>query len=163
MKDWREGGRIVEAQMRDQYQAVAKSLAPTMKRYLNETFSGALVRWIGLERNPNSLLDWLRSDRPIGQDDKLELADAIEKAALAAPTAKRGRPRNHDLHSAVYAAQVVYRRWRKLHEASGFDDYGIRSAMKDEAIEIALRLEGRENVDPVAVRDLWERPAYRQK
>lgn len=162
MTDWRDSGKDILAEFESARRPAAMAISAGLSSAMN-SFGMAVVRWAGMERNPEPLVEWLRSDRPIGEFDRNMLADAIESTKLEPLQRKRGRPRDRDLHDAASMARWIFRRWRRLDAERGINDYGHRSEMMDEAIRMAIELEHHANVDPEAVRELIERPASRQK
>jgi hypothetical protein len=161
MKTWRDGALEVEIQLREQYRAAAEAFRPAIESATSDSFLFAVVRWAGRERNPLPLAEWLRSEKPITAFDREQLAQAVEAADLMPIKARQGRPRASDARQTLYVARLVYRRWLKVNDEQGINDFGQRSLMKDLSIEIAIRLE-QSTVEPIAVRDLWDRPASRQ-
>lgn len=158
MTDWRDTAKAVLDELDK-----ARRMGPIIPASALDSFTMAVVRWVGLERDPGPLVAWLRSDRPITSHDREALAQAIEGSRLEPRKKRRGRKPNHDIHGTAVAARHIYRRWRRLNDERGIADYGHRSEMMDEAILMAIEFEQRDGVDPEAVRELMERPASRRK
>ena len=58
------------------------------------------------QNDAHLLIDYLKSDRPLGESEREVLANLIER-----PT-KPHRPANHDLRFAAMLASEIYREWR---------------------------------------------------
>lgn len=113
-----------------------------------------------LRGDSTKLLAYLRSSRPLDAEERADLADALEGRYDRKP--RRGAPRNRAAHDALVAARYFYRWWLRENKRHGITDWGNRLLMKDEAIRIAIEVEGHE-VDPETVRDLMDRPKSRHK
>lgn len=157
MKDWRTNAETVRAEIENGRRHLA-SVFDSIGSL--DTFSVAVIRWAGLERNPEPLVSWLRSGKPLSPEDAEELADGIEIRERKL-TPKRGRPARQDLRGVAVAAQYIYQRWCRLNDEDGIKDYGHRATMLDEAIGMAIEIEGWD-IDPEAVRQFLERPASRR-
>ncbi|WP_206456252.1 hypothetical protein [Aurantimonas marina] len=161
MTDWRDTRIELLEEFRGGRKSISRSISKAFEGVMT-SFNMAVIRWSGFERNPDPLIEWLRSDRPITESDREFLAEAIEATKLAPRRVTRGRPRNRSLHGATVAARHLYKRWRRLNAERGINDYGHRSEMMDEAIRMAIEVESWEGVKPEAVRELMERPTYRR-
>ncbi len=106
------------------------------------------------------LVDYLRSTRRLDAKERSDLADVLGGRYDRKP--RRGAPRNRAAHGALVAAEYFYDWWLKENKRNGINDWGNRLLMKDEAIRVAIEVEGHE-VDPEAVRDLMDRPKSRRK
>lgn len=110
---------------------------------------------------PQYLIDYLRSNRPIRQQDRENLAQLFE--GDPEQKSKRRRPRAHALRSAALEAVFFYKSWRAENRRLGIRDHGQGDAMKDEAARFVVKeLHRRVNVKPESVRALMERPAHRR-
>jgi hypothetical protein len=107
------------------------------------------------------LIEILRS-RPISIDEQEELADELE---FPEPP-KKGRPRNEAMQWAAHTAAIIYRRWKRLNNREGINDWGLGDDMKNQsclyAIELGAPWKGREQPDVEAVRQLLDRPKSRR-
>lgn len=113
-----------------------------------------------LHGDSTKLLDYLRSSRPLNAEERNDLADVLEGRFSRQP--RRGAPVNRAVHVALDSAEWFYRWWLDENKRNAVADWGHRLVMKDEAIRIAMEVEGHD-VDAEVVRDLMDRPKSRRK
>ena len=160
--NWRESGRL----FRGEYISKRKQFASIFQERISlskPTFLNVLMRWAGRERNPDPIIEYLRSDAPITTYDREQLAKAIESIELRPHARPRGRPRNRELHELAAEANHLLRRGRTMNDQAGINDFGPRSEMMDEAIAMSIELSGNTNASAEEVRALLERPRSRRK
>ncbi|MBS0245504.1 MAG: hypothetical protein JSR61_02710 [Proteobacteria bacterium] len=107
------------------------------------------------------IIDYLRSERPLGRAQRDRLADELEGKYPAIKVS--GRPADDDLHLAVLEAECFYRNWKSENEKQGIADRGHSGDMKKFAVETIIELRGYKSVSVEKALDLWARPNKRRK
>ena len=159
MKDWRDNGKKIRADLDAQYKKLGEEVARVFKSALERPPTDDSLLYEALRDHANgdssALIEYLRSDRPLQRE---WLAQTLEGEF----TPKSGRPRNKDLRSATLVARVFYRRWKEANKRDGINDRGLSGLMKDESCRHAHELESRLQADIDTVREMKDRPISRR-
>ncbi len=109
---------------------------------------------------PSSLIEHLRSERPLSEIDREYLAQYFEGALDQTP--KRGRPRLLEARTAAFEAGAFYDAWRKENKCRRVADHGQARAMKQEAVRFVLEELEPKALSMDAVLELLDRPKHRR-
>src|SRR4029079_8202269 len=132
--DWRETGR----KLREEFeQRAAQAMRPgdPLPAYVSQFFLA--LGEAGLRGNPVPIIDYLRSGKPLPADFRETLALYFE-GFFHLPRRGRGHPKNILEHIAADNAQHFFDEWRRENACNGVKDYGHRSQMVDESIQIVI-------------------------
>jgi hypothetical protein len=116
--------------------------------------------------DPSSLMEYLRSDKPLGNPERCALAKLFERKS---EESQIGRPQDTLLRTAATAACHFYDLWRRDNKSKGISDRGHGAKMKDYAAlamvedAFAWQFLDRDIEGFVeAVRELMDRPKHRR-
>jgi hypothetical protein len=148
--EWRDGLKAFGATM-------SRAITPAVLQAMAEDFPAALLkwRWTG---DSKKLVAHLRSGR-MTEENLEDLAQALEGKFDLKP--ERGRPQDRAMRAAALSAAWFLKRWRRINQSKGINDWGHRAAMQAEAVHIVIKME-RYAVDADRVLEFLQRPNSRR-
>jgi hypothetical protein len=169
--DWRDIGVHLFAEVREQWLHYAAAIlnradsdlnVPGLKRSRRPAkaveaspgFIKAVYAWE--TGNPDDLIGYLRSDRPINKRDRQRLVGGIRHLSRR----PNHRPENPVPKSAAYLAISLYEEWRARNRKANVSDRGYSRHMKDSCAEFIAQIFDR--VDPEHIRALMDEKKERR-
>ena len=138
-------------------EAMARAITPAVLQAMDEDFPAALLEWCRAG-DSKKLAAWLRSGR-LTEENLEDLAQALEGKFDLKP--KTGRPQDRAMRAAALSAWWFLKRWRRINQSKGINDWGHRAAMRAEAVDIVIKME-RYAVDADRVLEFMQRPNSRR-
>jgi hypothetical protein len=164
--DWRASGRLLRDRLADRqadFEEKINVVASNLSGHLasDAGFFAWAARAHARGERSDLLIDYLRSDRPFGREQRVRLADEID--GKYPKVVRDGRPADEDLHLVVLEARMFYMDWKKENRERRISDHGHSGDMKKFAVKAVIELCGYEGVSVEKALDLWARPSQRHK
>lgn len=164
--DWRASGQMLRDRLADHQADIEERASVVASNLLEHLASDAgFFAWAARahargERS-DLLIDYLRSDRPFGREQRVRLADEID--GKYPKIVQKGRPADDDLHFVVLEAQMFYMDWKKENSTRRISDHGHSGEMKEFAVNAVIESCGYEGVSVEKALELWARSSQRRK